>query len=300
VQFPLQPLTSAREYAEACYRWTRRAVEAGAQLVVFPEFVGTIPLLGLFPGVGALRLDEPGESGSKDENLVSGLARAAARIAFPPYYFVFQSLARGFEVHIAAGSVLVGAEDGTVQNVAFLFDPHGNEVGRQPKCHLYGLEFALQLARGTSIQAFDTAVGKLACPVCMDHTYFETARIAYLHGAEILIDSSADVIAEYNWWYQLRGVWSRVQESPAYGIQAMMVGDALGLPFRGRSAVFGPVGLVARDGVLACAEACDQGEVVVADLDLEALRAYRSAWEAKPRSEWCARQLGALWGRIAG
>ena len=300
VQFPLEPVSSAREYAEACYLWTRRAVEAGAQLVVLPELVGATPLLGLFPGVGALQLDGPVDSSGKGENLVSALARAAARIAFPLYCSVFQSLARGFGVHIAAGSALVGTGDGAVRNIAFLFDPDGHEAGRQAKCHLYGLEFAMQLERGNSIRVFDTAVGKLACPVCMDHTYFETTRIAYLLGAEILIDASADVIAEYNWWYQLRGVWSRVQESPAYGIQAMLVGDALGLPFRGRSAVFGPAGLVGRDGVLACAETCDQGEVVIADLNLEALRAYRSAWEAQPRSEWCVRQLGALWERLAG
>lgn len=300
VQFPLRLFSSAREYAEACHAWTKRAVEAGAQLVVFPELVGFVPLLGVFPGIGRGALDVQVEAGSDSDDLLAVLARAAAPILLPVYYFVFESLARRFGVHIAAGSALVLAGDGTVRNVAFLFGPDGAEVGRQAKCHLYGLEFAMGLARGESIDVFDTPVGKLACPVCMDHTYFETARIALLLGAEILIDSSADVIADYRWHYQLRGVWGRVQESPAYGVQAMLVGDALGMPFRGRSAVFGPVGLVGGEGMLACAETCDKGELVVADLNLEALRAYRRELDVTPRYDWCARRVGAIWEQLAG
>jgi len=299
VQFPLRLCSSSREYAQACYLWTRRAVEAGAQLVVFPELIGFVPLLGLVPGIGSGALGAQIEAGPDGDDMVAILARAAAPILLPIYHFVFRSLARQFGVHIAAGSALVLGQDESVSNVVFVFGPNGAELGRQAKCHLYGLEFVMGLARGNSIEVFDTPIGKLACPVCMDHTYFETGRIAYLQDAEILLDSSADAIEEYSWWYQLRGVWGRVQESPAYGVQAMMVGDALGMPFRGRSAVFGPVGLVGGDGALARAQDCDRGEVVIADLNLEALRAYRRDLDVQPRYDWCARHLGTLWEQLA-
>ncbi len=297
VQFPLRMFSSAREYAQECHLWASHAVEAGAQLVVFPELVGFMPLLGFLPGIEALSLEDQIGTGTDSDNPLVALVRVMASATFPVYHLVFRTLARRFQVHIAAGSALVTERDGTVRNAAFLFGPDGVELGRQPKGHLYGLEFAMGLTRADSIRVFDTPVGKLACPVCMDHTYFETARIAFLLGAEILIDSSADVIAEYNWRYQLRGVWGRVQEAPAYGIQAMMVGDALGMPFRGKSAVFGPVGLVGEDGVLACAESCDGGEIVAADLDLGSLRAYRRGWDAPPRYDWCARHLGRMWAQ---
>jgi len=297
VQFLFRLFASATDYAHECYAWTRRAVEAGAQLIVFPEMVGFAPFLGLVPGIEsqAAAISEPASDGG---NLLAVVTGIVAPVATRTYRFVFQNLARRFGVHIAAGSAVVAASDGTLRNTAFLFGPDGAERGHQAKGHLFGMEFGMGLTRGGFIQVFDTPVGKLAMPVCMDHTYFETARIAYLLGAEILLDPAFDEIAEYNWWYQQRGVWGRVQESPAYGVHAMMVGDGLGHSFWGRSGIFAPVEMAGKDGVLALAVTSDQGEVVVADLDLAALREFRQNRALQPRYDWCARHLGKIWERV--
>lgn len=295
VQFPAQPLHLPLEYAQACHAWTLRAVEAGAHLVVFPELVGFVPLLGLVPGIEAQAARSSSSVGESDAFAVVArlLAPTAARI----YRFVFQNLSRRFGGHIAAGSAIVPASDGTLRNTAYLFGPDGFEMGHQPKSHFFGMEMIMGLTRGGFIQCFDTPVGKLAMPVCMDYTYPETARIAYLLGAELLLNPSADIDAEYHRHYQQRGVWSRVQESPCYGVHAMMVGDALGMPFRGQSSIVGPVELVGNDGVLARADSCDGGELVVAELDLAALREFRKNLAVEPRYDWCARHLGAIWER---
>ncbi len=295
VQFPIRLFRSPAEYARECYTWTRRAVEAGAHLVVFPELVGFVPLLGLVPGIEAQAAGAASEA--EDTGLLAAVTRLVAPTATYVYRFVFQNLSRRFGVHIAAGSAVAVGNDGTLRNTAYLFSPDGFEMGHQPKAHFYGQEFHMGLTRGGFVQVFDTPVGKLAMPVCMDYTYPETARIAYLLGAEVLLNPSADINADYNWYYQLRGVWSRVQESPCYGVHAMMVGDVLGMPFRGQSSIVGPVDLVGNDGILARAEPCDVGALVVADLDLGALREFRKHLPVEPRYEWCARQLGAIWER---
>ena len=293
VQFPARLCSSAKEYAQDCHAWTLRAVESGAQLVVFPELVGFVPLLGFVPGIEAQAARSASGVGESDALAVVTrlLAPSAARI----YRFVFQNLSRRFGVHIAAGSAIASASDGTLRNTACLFGPDGFEMGHQPKSHFFGIEMNMGLTRGGFIQVYDTPVGKVATPVCMDYTYPETARIAYLLGAELLLNPSADIDAGYDWRKQLRGVWSRVQESPCYGVHAMMVGDVLGMPFRGQSSIVGPVDLVGDDGVLARAEPCDAGDIVVADLDLAALREFRENLAVEPRYDWCARQLGALW-----
>jgi len=295
VQFPARLFASPADYARECHAWTLRAVEAGAQLVVFPELVGFVPLLGLVPGIEAQAARAT--SGAGEAGALAAVTRLLAPSATRVYRFTFQNLSRRFGVHIAAGSAIAAGRDGTLRNTAYLFGPDGFEMGHQPKAHFFGLEFGMGLTRGGFVQVYDTPVGKLAMPVCMDYTYPETARIAYLLGAEILLNPSADINADYNWHYQLRGVWSRVQESPCYGVHAMMVGDVLGMPFRGQSAIVGPVGLVGGDGILARADACDGGELVVADLDLAALREFRRGLSVEPRWDWCARHLGAIWER---
>ena len=293
VQFPAGLCASPKEYAQACHAWTLRAVESGTQLVVFPELVGFVPLLGLVPGIEAQAARSV--SGVGESDALAAVTRLLAPTAARIYRFVFQNLSRRFGIHIAAGSAIVPASDGTLRNTAHLFGPDGFEMGHQPKSHFFGMEMNMGLTRGGFVQVFDTPVGKLAMPVCMDYTYPETARIAYLLGAELLLNPSADIDADYNWHYHLRGVWGRVQESPCYGVHAMMVGDVLGMPFRGQSSIVGPVDLVGNDGVLARAEPCNAGDIVVADLDLAALREFRANLAVEPRYDWCARQLGALW-----
>jgi len=269
----------ARDYTAHLHQLVYRAVSEGAQLVVFPEDTGSYPLAGLIPGLE--RIVSRGGQGNAAGNVTSGqapvlalfrlLAPAAQRI----YSATFSTLARSFGAHILAGSTISLDDQGHVYKEAHLYGPDGRLRMIQRKTHLFPTEAVWGLSREDTIQVVETPVGVLAAPICMDHTYFEPIRIAWLQGAEIIIDPAADA-ARYNFYMQARGVWGRVQESPAYGVQACMVGHILGQEFGGRSGVYAPLALTPEgDGVVAQATTGDSEEIVIADLDLDVLRTYR-------------------------
>jgi predicted amidohydrolase len=277
-QMRMELATSAADYALHAYRLTRDAVERGAQFVVFPEYTGA-PLLGLLPGVQELA---SGRSAQDAINQLTGRAdvtvgdvfRAIAPAARKVYMDTFSTLARKFSLYLMAGSVILPGEDGKLYNRAHLFAPDGRLLGTQPKLHLTSEE-ERWLAPGSELRVYDLPFGCVAMPVCMDYTFWETSRLAYLAGAEILIDASADTTGEHE-WFVARGVRMRVHESPCYGLHVFLIADVLDFRRRGRSSVYAPVGLFARgQGGLARAASDDQEEVVVCELDMAALRAFR-------------------------
>ena len=209
----------------------------------------------------------------------------------------FAILARRFGVFIVAGSGIALDPAGLVCKVGYLYGPDGELIGTQPKTHLYPVEVIWGLGHGDDVRVFDTAVGRIAFPICMDHTFFEPIRIAWLKGAEIVIDPAADAEA-YDFWAQARGVWSRVQESPAYGIACFMVGQMLGVSFGGRSGVYAPLDMTENgDGVVVQARTGDGEEILFADLDFEKLHEYRRKHPLKFNLALYRRYLPAVYNK---
>ncbi len=279
VQMRLELTGSAGRYVEKIYRLSREAVERGAQLIVFPEYSG-IPLVGFLPGIEKMgagtsmreALDTMVGGDVKVAEIFRALAPAVRRI----YETTFAELSRRFGVYIIAGSAVLPDETGEVRNLGYFFGPDGLLIGRQPKVHLMPEEAAWGLSVGESFQVFDTLLGRIALPVCMDATYFETFRMVALAGAEIVVVPSANP-EPYNLWMALRGIWPRVQESQVIGIGSSMVGEFMGLSFTGRSSILAPLELTSDGtGIVAQAASFDQEEVVVADVDLGALARLRA------------------------
>lgn len=278
-QMRMELAGDAADYAINAYRLTRAAVERGAQLVVFPEYTGA-PLLGLLPGVRKLA---PARSMQDAIRQVTGGApvsvgdvfRAVAPAACKIYLEVFSTLAREFGVHLVAGTIVLPGDDGRLYSCAHLFAPDGRLIGAQRKLHLYPSEEGW-LAPGDQLHVFDLPFGQAAMPICMDHTFWETAWLAYRAGAEILIDPAADDVGD-NEWLAARGIHMRVHESPCYGLHVFMISDAFGLHWRGRSSVYAPWGR----RILARAESDDQEEILVCELDMGALRAFRAEHAAE-------------------
>jgi predicted amidohydrolase len=266
------------DYVEHVASLTRRAVENGAQLVIFPEDTGSYPLAGLIPGIERLASGKgkpPSEAVRGWEAPVLLLFRLLAPAASRAHGLTFSALARLTDAHILAGSTVVLDDAARVYKEARLYGPDGALLMAQRKTHLFPAEALWGLSYGDVIHVAQTSVGTIAAPICMDHTYFEPIRAAWLRGAEIIIDPAADA-ARYEFWAQRRGVWGRVQESPAYGVHALMVGHILGNEFGGRSGVYAPLALTPQgDGVLAEARTGDMEEVFCVTLDLEVLRAFR-------------------------
>jgi len=303
VQLGGRLMAGAAEYAATAYRLVRQAVRGGAHLVVFPEDAGSYPLGGLIPGVK--RFAERGSEGDELKQFESGAVPMAfllgllASVSRRIYRTTFSVLAERFGVHIVAGSGLEMDAEGMLLKCGCLFGPDGCLIGTQPKTHLYPAEATWGMGRGDRIEVFDTSVGRVSFPICMDHTFFEPIRVAWLRGAEIVIDPAADAAA-YDAWAQSRGVWGRVQESPAYGIACFMVGEMLGVRFEGRSGVYAPLEMTEDGtGVVAQAESATREEVLFADLDLGRLREYRREHPRRFNLALYARYLPSVYDRYS-
>ncbi|EKP94006.1 nitrilase-related carbon-nitrogen hydrolase [Thermaerobacter subterraneus] len=275
VQLELDTFRRPEDFA----RWVARplgdAVARGAQLVAFPEDVG-LALLGLLPGFERLAaapspqaaLAGLGDVGVAD--VFRFLGPAVGRI----YHTTFSALARAHGVFVHGGSVML-PRGRNLYNFGFLYGPDGRLVGRHAKAHLLPMEAEWGVCPGDSFDVYDTVLGRIGIPVCMDATYFETFRLLALAGAEMVVVPIANP-EPYNEWHARRGTWARVQETPVYGVVPALVGRILGIELTGRAAVYAPLALTpAGDGVLAQARTWNRAEVVVADLDLVRLREYR-------------------------
>jgi len=305
VQLELRPFESPRDYARHIGLACREAAAQGAHFIVFPEDSAT-HLLGLLPGF--TDAEAGGEEGlaqayGLDEVPYAEVFRLLGPAMRRVYTSTFSYLAARLNVFIAAGSAVLPDRDEKVRNTAHLFGPRGRLTGKQAKCHLFPWEAEKWgLTRGDEFRVFGTPFGRVAMPVCMDVTYFETSRIITAMGAEIAAVPMANP-EEYNLWKDLRGTWARVQESPIYCVQACLVGDMAGIHLEGRSAVYAPISLT-RDstGVLAVAQSAGSPAVITADLDLAGLRRLRATErgsEPLPNPVLFARELSPLYETAA-
>jgi len=294
LQLRLELVKSPLHYVDEMHCLLREAVKEGAQLIAFPEY-NNLSLLGLLPGIDEMEeayrqkeaqhgtapneqnkneKENPGASPADDISLVE-VFRYMSPAVEPLVKTLFSALAAAYGVHIMAGSYVI-ADGNTAVNRSYLFGPDGGLIGFQDKVHLLPLEAEWGLRQGNSFSFFDTSLGRLAAPVCMDATYFETFRILEKKGVDIALLPIANLEA-YNYWLALRGIWPRVQECTLYGVKSALVGTIAGMNFTGRAGIFAPMELTPhRDGVLAEVKTCDGVGLAVADLDLEALHLLRS------------------------
>lgn len=277
-QVPLYLVDEPLEWVELIYRQVARGATAGAQLIVFPEHI-TLHLLGLIPGVKKLAHaglnQRPASSGQEPAPIsiaeLFGLFGAGVEGL---YQATMSYLAKEFRVYIMGGSRPVATAHGVV-NQATLFGPQGQPVGSQDKAHLLPMEAQWGICPGARLKIYQTELGNIAFPVCMDATYFETFRILSLLGADMVLIPIANP-EEYNMWKALRGIWPRVQESYVFGIKSALVGkNFFGLDFTGKAGIFAPIEIKPPDGVVNLAEHPEGEDLVVGDLDILQLRNKR-------------------------
>lgn len=295
VQMCPRLLADARQFADHVYDLARSAVLQGAELVVFPDHV-SLSLLTLVPGLSSLTehasleealaaVGEAGEDGAGEGSVGIADVVTVATPAFRRlYHATFSTLARRFGVHIAAGGTMLAERDGRVLSVSHLYGPNGRVLVQQAKTHLSALERRWGLGVGDDLRVVETPIGRVALTGSMESAHFEPYRLLDAAGADLALLSGAE-LGRPQAWRPMRGVWARAQEARLYGVQGALVGEAFGLTFAGPAAIYAPLELTpARDGVLAVAESEDADEVVVADLDIGALRRLRDE-QPNPRNE---------------
>jgi predicted amidohydrolase len=282
LQVNVELCQSPLAFVDLVHRRIREAAAAGAWLVVFPEYLNLL-LFGMLPGLEQFEQDYRTETAvvnhdsdqdPADQISLPDLFRFMTPVVLPLLTTLFSELAAAYQLYVMSGSYTI-ASPKSIVNRAFLYGPQGESLGSQDKVHLLPIEEEWKLKRGKNFKVFNTAIGRLAMPICMDATYFETFRVLEENGAEIVMLPIANLEA-YNYWLALRGIWPRVQESPIFGVKSALVGSIAGLTFTGRAGIFAPLELTANhDGVLAEVDHFDREAMAVADLDLEALDELR-------------------------
>ena len=256
VQMRLQAHRSGDAFAAQVSRLCQLAVDRGAGLIVFPEDTAT-GLLGMLPGFEA----KGPPSGVSVADVFAFAGPYVARV----YLTAFSRLAARHRVTIVAGTALL-PRAGRVYNLAHVFGPDGALLGVQPKIHLFPYEAAWGIAAGEDLAVWPTGHGRLAVPVCMDATYFETFRVARALGAEVAAVPSADPDT-YNVWKKRRGAWARAQDSGLPVLNACLFGELAGIRVTGASACYAPLAATADgSGVLAEVADPDAEGVAVAEL----------------------------------
>ncbi len=209
----------------------------------------------------------------------------------------FSELALHYGVYIMSGSIMV-AEGDSIYNRAYLFDPDGKIVGNQDKLHLVMMERAMGMSMGKDLSVYNTPIGKLAFPVCMDASYFETFKIAKDKGAHIVMIPIANM-EEYHDYLALRGIWPRVQESGVYGIRSALVGELYGIKFTGKAGIFAPLTLTPDgDGVLKLSKSYDRDEIIVCDLDLYLIERYYDPYFSDQNIEFINKYYPSIYEKL--
>ena len=254
----------------------RRAAASGAHLIVFPEHTGSM-LLGLLPAVRNRERSTSLLPGHKFQDVLAWVAPATGRIMQQ----AFGELARQYNCYIVSGTwVMDDAGAYRVRNA--LFAPQGDVIGTQDKLQPAFNEMDW-LKAGNALMAYSIDQLGPECATVMtmlagtDAGFWEPARMACNAGVEVLVESAADDDPIPNPYAQARGLLMRTQEVPCFGVRACMVGDFLNMKLRGPSYICAPWAITPqKDGMIAMAASDSQTELLLADLDLEALRTFRA------------------------
>ena len=214
--------------------------QAGADLVVLPE---------LWPQ-GGFSYDHWEHDAEPIDGPVVEAMRAAARDL-------------GATVHM--GSFVERDEAGQLFNTSVLLGSDGATLTTYRKVHLFGFgEGEPKLMSAGEVVVVHDGVG---LATCYDLRFPEQFRLLLDAGAEVVLLVAAWPAKRVAHWRLL--AQARAIENQAYVVACNTAGTHAGVPMGGRSIVVGPWGAV-------LAEAGEDEEVLVVDLDLDVVRETRT------------------------
>jgi N-carbamoylputrescine amidase len=178
---------------------------------------------------------------------------------------------------------------GLYHNTAVVIDADGTLLGKYRKMHIPDDPLFYEKFYFTpgdlGFRAWDTRYGRVGVCVCWDQWYPEAARLTALHGAQILFYPTAigwhpSEKAQYG--ERQHSAWETVQRGHAIangcyvaapnrtGHEAPDGGD--GIQFWGQSFIADPSGQILQRASV------DKEEILIAELDLDALDTQRTHW----------------------
>jgi len=275
-QYAIELHETWEAYADHLQGLCAEAVEAGAQLLLLPEYAGLV-LSGQLPA----------EQRSDLKASIAGI-----QPLIEPWLALCEGMARRWGVYLQPGSLPVLGHDGRYRNRAWLFGPQGM-LGHQDKLMMTRFEREQwDIAAGQGLKVFDTELGRLGILICYDNEFPMLARGLAEVGADlILAPSCTDTEAGY---HRVRiGAQARALENQIAVLQSPTVGLA---PWSqaldeniGRAGLFVPPdhGMPA-NGVIAESEQLSpvSSQWLVCDVDLAEVRRVREEGQVFTRRDW--------------
>lgn len=275
-QYHIDLLTSWEAYAGHLTTLCEDAAGQGAELLLLPEYAGLV-LTGQLPE-------------SERSDLHGSIAGIQALL--PRWLKLCEGLARRLKIHLQPGSVAVLDDDGVYRNRAWLFGPDGC-LGSQDKLMMTRFELEQwQIAAGSGLKVFDTAMGRLGILICYDNEFPLLARTLAEAGVDlILAPSCTDTEAGF---YRVRiGAQARALENQIAVLQSPTVGLAPWSPALdeniGRAALYVPsdYGMPANGVIAESEELCPaRSHWLIAELDLAEVRRVRQQGQVFTRRDW--------------
>jgi len=272
--YPLDWFDAWNDYETKLNAWVTAAAENGADILVFPEY-GTLELASLAGEAVAGDLQASIDAVSKRMGDVDAL---------------HQRLADAYQVHICGASASVRTNKGERPvNRAKLFSPDGS-VGVQDKLIMTRFEREeWDIAPGSQLRVFDTALGKIGIIICYDSEFPLIARSLVEQGAQILLAPS--VTETHAGYTRVKtGCMARALENQCVVAHAPLVGAAPWCPAAdisiGAAAVYGPSDHgFPETGILAMGELNRPGWVY-ADFSIEQIDAVRREGAVFNHAHW--------------
>lgn len=271
-QYPIGQPADFASWQDKAARWVKEAAEAGARLLVFPEY-GLIEL-------AATRGERVATDAAETMKAVADLTSAMSD--------TYVEIARRHGVYILTPSGPARAGQSKWVNAARLITPEGR-IGIQEKMIVTPFERDWGISPGGQLRVMDTALGRLGIAICYDSEFPLLVRAQVEAGADIiLVPSCTEHLSGYRRVRTAAG--ARALENAVATIMSATVGDALWSPIVdhnvGAAGVYVPPdhGL-SLTGVLAEGE-LNQPRWVLAEIDFPALRSLRAAGEMRNRTDW--------------
>lgn len=221
-------------------RLVMEAIRQGAVLIVLPELFNT-----------GYRVEE------QDLSLAEPIPGTTTEW--------MSEISRIHNIYLIGSIIERSITDGLVYDTALITGPQGL-LGTYRKIHLWDAE-NVRFIKGEEFPVFDLGFARLGMQICYEVGFPEGARILTLQGADIVVYPSAFGKARYYAWDI--ATRSRALENGLYVIAANRTGTEKGETiFGGKSRIVDPQGTV-------LAEAEQEDEVIVAEIDLRALLLQR-------------------------
>lgn len=198
---------------------------------------------------------------------------------------VLSEVAKKNGIVLVGGSIFEKASE-KFYNTAMVFGPDGKLLGTYRKTHIpHDPDFFEQnyfSAGDTGIKVFETPFGKICVLICYDQWFPEAARIATLHGAELIVYPTAigtgDDISPVD--PNIPEDWEEMWRSAQVGHAAVnnvyvaalnRVGTEGKMHFWGGSFIANPGGKI-------LAKADDSEQILIADCDFSYVKKMQDSW----------------------